>query len=127
MLFSINGDGSLKQVTAIPHEREYRVWRGRISNAEFKAIYDAIRHRVRGKEIDTAGWMPGSDWRGTPYQAIYEKACNRDFDSSRRFFGIIVWVVMLEHEEAWSFGRYKVRDVPIKSMTYFQIDVPTHV
>ena len=30
----------------------------------------------------------------------------------------------MEHPEAWSFGRYKLRDVEIRGLTYFRIGQP---
>ncbi len=38
------------------------------------------------------------------------------------FFGLILWQVILEHPDSWSFGRYELGDVPIEGMTYFRIN-----
>ena len=80
--------------------------------------------RISGSEIETSSWIPGSDWSGTVFQPIYEKACNQDESAAAKFFGLILWHVVMEHEEWWSFGRYKLGNIPIDGLTYFRIDKP---
>ena len=36
-----------------------------------------------GGEVATAGWLPGSDWTGTPFAPIYTKAAREDFTPFR--------------------------------------------
>lgn len=31
---------------------------------------------------------------------------------------------MIEHPEAWSFGRYELDGIPIEGLTYFRIEAP---
>ena len=40
-----------------------------------------------GAEIATAGWLPGSDCIGTPFEPIYTKVARGDFDRSATFLG----------------------------------------
>ncbi|WP_204318660.1 hypothetical protein, partial [Klebsiella aerogenes] len=65
-------------ITRVPYEREYKLFISRMTPAEIGAIKDALNAKIAGTEIQTAGWMPGFDWRGTAYQAIYEKAARQD-------------------------------------------------
>lgn len=123
MLYAISADG-LKQMTRIPHAPDYRRWRARLMQEEYDAIMAELERRIEGKEIDTSSWIPGANWTGTVFQPIYERACGRDFDAARRFFGLIVWEFFMDHrDDAWSFGRYELDDRPIEGMTYFKIDV----
>ena len=121
MLYSIDSE---KYITNIPYRENYDTWRCGLTDSEYQAITDELHSRINGKEIETSSWIPGSDWRGTVFQPIYEKACQHDADAAARFFGLIVWRVFMEHEETWSFGRYKLNKVPIKGLTYFRIEKP---
>lgn len=107
-----------------PHRREFDRWKSRLSNLEYQAIVDDLNSRIGGTEIQTSSWMPGSDWSGTVFQPIYEKACAFSEPSSALFFGLIVWVVFMERPEWWSFGRYEKDGIPISGITYFQIASP---
>ncbi|NTW54904.1 MAG: hypothetical protein HGB15_09155 [Chlorobaculum sp.] len=77
--------------------------------------------RIDGDKITTAGWIPGSDWRGTPFQVIYEKSCQFSHDEAAKCFGLMVWVTISEHPDYWAFGKYELNDIPIQSMTYFKV------
>ena len=119
MLYSLD---RFQQVTAVPHEREFRVWTLRLSSAEMKAIKGELNRRVDGGEVHTSSWMPGADWTGTVFQPIWEKACLKNVEAAAKCFGLILWQVMMERPEFWSFGRYKLRDLPIEGLTYFRIN-----
>lgn len=121
MLYSIDSDD---YISSIPHRRDYDRWRRGITDAEYQAIYDELNSRISGSEIETSSWIPGSDWTGTVFQPIYEKACQYDEGAAAKFFGLILWRVVMEHEEVWAFGRYKLGDIPIEGLTYFRIDRP---
>lgn len=121
MLYSIDTGSFIK---TIPHRKDYDRWRKSISDEDYQAIYDELRTLISGSEIKTSSWIPGSDWTGTVYEPIYFNACNEDEVASAKFFGLIVWHVFLEHEYVWSFGRYKLGDIPIAGLTYFRIHLP---
>ena len=121
MLYSVD-TGS--EITKIPHFRDYERWCSRLTDAEYNAIYDELMSRISGSEIETSSWIPGSDWTGTVFQPIYEKACNQDENAAAKFFGLILWHVVVEHDEWWSFGRFQIGDIPIDGLTYFRIDEP---
>ena len=77
-----------REVTRIPHVEFYNARISRLSPEQIQAIQEEILRRIDGDEITVAGWIPGSDWTRTPFQSIYEDACDRDYDSSRRYFGM---------------------------------------
>ena len=121
MLFSIDTDS---YVTKIPHKADYDRWRKGMSDSEYQAIYDELNSRITESEIETSSWIPGNDWTGTVYEPIYDKAGQYNEESAARFFGLILWHVVMEHDDVWSFGRYKLGDIPIEGLTYFRIDRP---
>jgi len=120
MLYSFDS-GYIK---GIPHRREFDIFRSRLTDEQYQAIFDELNSRVGTDEIDTSSLMPGADWTGTVFQPIYDVACRNDFDASAKFFALILWHVILEREEVWSFGRYEKSGVPIEGMTYFRIFDP---
>jgi len=67
----------------------------------------------------TSSFIPGSDW-GYPLYYIYE-ACNKDYDSSALFFGLLMWVAVMKNSNDWSFMKYDEKN--IKGMTYFRITI----
>jgi hypothetical protein len=94
------------------------------SVAEFDAMVARIDQLIdeAGAEIATAGWLPGSDWRGTPFQPIYEKAAREDFGRSAMFFGQLVWYTVMRRLERWGSGRYQVDGRDIGSRMYFRLN-----
>ena len=99
--------------------------RSRLSEDEFDAIVSHINELIdaAGKEIATAGWLPGNDWSKTPLQAIFEKASRRNYDLSAKFFGLLVWHTVAERPETWASGKYQVDGRDIGSRTYFRVDL----
>jgi hypothetical protein len=94
-----------------------------MSQAELKAIKAWLNARISTHDIHTSSWIPGSDWTGTVFLPIWEKACLKNVSEAAKCFGLILWEVMMERPEAWSFGRYKLNEVPIEGMTYFRIEL----
>jgi hypothetical protein len=119
MLYTIDKE----PIEYIPYTHNYNLWRSRLTVAEYDAIVNELNGRVNQGPIHTSSWIPGSDWTGTVFQPIYEKACNHNEDLSGRCFGLFLWVVMMERPEAWAFGRYEKDNIPIRGLTYFRIDI----
>jgi hypothetical protein len=109
-----------KQVTRMPYANEYEAFMSRLSHDEIDSIKAALNQKIEGTEIQTAGWMPGNNWEGTPFQPIYEKAARRDFKAAARCFGLMVWEVFMERPETWTSGRFEKDGEPIGSRTYFR-------
>lgn len=120
MIYSINSNKYIRQ---IPHEADFRRWRGRITDAEFAAIQAELQARIDGGEIHTSSWIPGNDWTGTVYDPIYRKACDGDTVASGKCFGLFLWVTLMDHADVWAFGRYEKDGVPIEGLTYFKLGV----
>jgi hypothetical protein len=96
-----------KSIAKVPYEAEYRSFMSRMTPDEIRAIKGALNDMIDGDDIHTAGWMPGSDWTGTPFQAIYEKAAWKSYSGAARCFGLMVWEVFMERPEKWTSGRFE--------------------
>ncbi len=108
-------------IISVPYAHEYQTFLSRMTAVEIHAIEDALNAKIDADRIHTAGWMPGSDWTGTPFQAIYEKAARRSFEAAARCFGLIVWDVFMKRPEKWTSGRFEKDGEQIGSRTYFRI------
>lgn len=121
MIYSIESSSYIKN---IPHLDDYRRWKKGLTNTEYQDIYSELLQRIDGSQIETSSWIPGSDWTGTVFQPIYENGCHCDERAAAKFFGLVLWHVIMDHEQVWAFGRYKLGDIPIEGLTYFRIDKP---
>jgi hypothetical protein len=121
MLIDIDTNESINWV---PHQREFDTLRSRLSGAEFEAMVNRINELIdeAGSEIATAGWLPGSDWTGTPFEPIYTQAAREDFERSAKFFGQLVWFTIMTRSERWGSGRYELDGKDIGSRTYFRLN-----
>lgn len=106
-------------IDRIPYKNDYNRWIARLNDEQIQMIRCEILLLISGDEIVTAGWLPGDDWTGSPFQSIYDIACNSDYDQSAKFFGLMVWTTLMDHEYYWGFGHYELNGIPIRSMTYF--------
>lgn len=109
-----------KEITYIPYEKDYRRFMSLMTREEIDRIEAALNDLIDGTEIQTAGWMPGHNWIGTPYEPIYTKAARRNYELSAQCFGLMVWVVFMKRPERWTSGRFEKDGEPIGSRTYFQ-------
>lgn len=110
-------------ITTVPFEDTFTALRSRLTTDEFQDAVDHINSLINsaGREIATAGWLPGKEWDGTPFAPIYWKAARQDYSVAARFFGQLVWFTVMGRDEAWSSGRYKVDGRDIGSRTYFRV------
>jgi hypothetical protein len=83
----------------IPHRASYDAWRKQLTPAEYDAIFDELDRRVSKGDVHTSSWIPGANWMGTVFQPIYDKACHYDEEAAAKFYGLILWHVMLERDE----------------------------
>ena len=121
MLYSID---SGKYVKSLPHKRDFENWKKHLSGSDYAKVIDAINAKVDANDINTAGWIPGSDWTDTAFEPLYY-ACGRNKVQAGMFFGLIVFNVLLHRpDKVWGFGKFEKNGVPISSMTYFVLDNP---
>lgn len=117
MLYALENHG-LREITSIPHEAEFRHWMSRLSALHYHDIREELRRRIDSGTIHTSSWIPGSNWAGTAFLPLYE-ACGGDEKAAGRFFGIILWKLIMEDHRHWSFGNYEKDGVAIQGKTYF--------
>jgi hypothetical protein len=79
-------------VKRIPRRKDFELIESRLSPSEFNSIIETLDRQIDGKEIHTSGWMPGSDWTGTPYQVLHEKAGYFDQGLAGKMFGLMVFM-----------------------------------
>jgi hypothetical protein len=123
MLYSVP---DMKRIDSVPYFQDYLHLRhalDRIDPTAFDRIHAVLLQNFNGKEIDTSSWIPGADWTGTVYDPIYH-ACGQDQEAAARFFGLIVWQVVMDHPDCWASGRYEKDGLPLRGRTYFRIDCP---
>lgn len=103
MLYSIDKG---RYMDFIPYEEEFRIWRRRLTDEQYHRIYEDLNQRIASNEIHTSSWMPGSDWSQTVFDPIYNVACQCNEEAAAKFFGLILWVVVKDRPDVWSYGRY---------------------
>jgi len=119
MLYSIDSNS---YVWTIPHREDFDIWRCRLPDDEYDAITAELASRLVGDEIQTAHWIPEGDWSGTIFAPIYTTACRLDSKAAEKFFGLILWSLLIEHEAVWGFGRYTKDSIQIdEGLTYFRL------
>jgi hypothetical protein len=62
-------------------------------------IKDRINEMIDSGEIHTTSWMPGADWRGTPFQESFEIGARFNEELAAKMFGLTCWVVFQERPE----------------------------
>lgn len=110
---------SHKEFKKTPYPETFRLL-NKMSEVQLSAARDALNDMIEGDEIHTAGWMPGSDWTGTPFQPIYEIAANRDYSMAAKLFGLLVFETFMNRDEKWYTLRAEKDGYPIGSRTYFK-------
>ena len=98
MLYSTETKTYIKK---IPYKTDFDRLRNKLSDNEYRAICDELNQKIDGDEIHTSSWILGSDWSGTVYDPIY-RAANEDEELAGKYFGLIMWVVMMNHPLTWS-------------------------
>ncbi|WP_438042983.1 hypothetical protein [Sorangium sp. So ce128] len=114
---------SQKTIRHVPYGDQFEILRRRLTGAEFQAMVDRINELIDagGAQVATAGWLPGNDWDGTPFEPIYTKAARQNYELSARFFGQLVWYTIMQRPERWASGRFEKDGEDIGSRTYFRV------
>ena len=121
MIYSLNSE---KYIETIPYYDQYKSCRSRLRNKDYEAIKSHLKNLIIDSEIQTSSWIPGADWTGSVFEPIYADACFCDPALSAKFFGQLLWEVVMEDSQTWSFGRYEKDGIPIEGLTYFVLSNP---
>ena len=95
----------------------------RLSAGELSGVRLALDARIHGSRIETSSWIPGSDWRQTPYQPIFDKAARSNYDLSAMMFGLMVWEAFERHPDDWYTTRFSAGGEEDRFRVYFKSDV----
>jgi hypothetical protein len=114
-----------KPITRMPFAKEFQTLRERLTADEFNAAVSRVNELIDagGAEIATAGWLPGSDWRGTVFFPIFTNGTKENYEKAAQLFGLLVWHVVMQRQEQWGSGRYEKNGKDIGSRTYFRLGV----
>jgi hypothetical protein len=99
----------------MPYAAQFYAWMSRLTPAEIAAARAAISAKIDGGDIHTAGWMPGNDWTGTPFEPLFTKAARRNRAASGLCFRLLVWPVFAERPERWASGRFEMDGSPSRA------------
>jgi hypothetical protein len=116
MIFDVHKN---KIIDSIPHIESFELIQMTLTEQEIQSIEDEINTKLDKVNIVNAGFMPGSDWRGTPFQVLFDRTADKNFRFASLLFGLMVWVTIQKREDLWSFGNYHPYDL---AKTYFRID-----
>lgn len=115
-----SGDVVVGVLTRGERGRTFQLALSRLSETEVADIRATLDARIAGSRIETASWIPGSDWRGTPYQAIYEQAAQGNPDLAGRMFGLFAWEAFERHPVDWYTERFSMGGEDDRFRVYFQ-------
>lgn len=118
MIIDIN-TGKEKKV--IPHRSEFDIWMGKLNTEQYTKIEEELNNMIDGEQVHTSGWMPGSNWEGTVFEPIYI-ALGKNKKKAALFFGLIVYKIFMDREDAWACGKFELNGKAIGSLTYFKVN-----
>ena len=120
MLFSVD---SGKYVEKMPHKSEFNSWMKKLSPVDYGKIVSELEKKIGANDVNTSSWIPGSKWEGTVYEPIYH-ACADNKEEAGKFFGLILFDLLMKRTDVWGFGKYENHGVTIKGTTYFILSNP---
>lgn len=116
MLFSIDDN----QVNGIPRRRQeqWNLWRGNIPNSDYEQIVDQINDFCDGHSHFISSFIPKQIWGNQTCQPLLD-ACNQSAENAGFFFGLIVWMTLIQRDDEWIFKLADNED-DIQGTTYWQ-------
>ena len=119
MLFTMEG----KKIKKVPYLNDFKRWRKNISDSDYNAVVDALNTHIDGDRIHTSSFIPGHNWAGTVYESIW-RACNQNDKQAALFYGLILFQVMIDHDDQWIFGKFEKDGKSLRGTTYFKPERP---
>lgn len=104
------------------HSNNFYSWMKILSCDEYEKIVKTLNNMIDGDEIHTSGCMPGSNWVGTVFEPIF-KGMRKDEKRAALFWGLIVYKVFMDREDAWACGRFEMNGQSIGSLIYFRVNI----
>lgn len=110
-----------KLMEYLPHGEEFARKRANLSDEDYYAVIDKINEYCDTHETVKCVYFAPGDWTPTVFQALYE-ACGKNAEDAAMFLGQILWVVLQERDDDWSFYREESIGDNIQGMKYFRIN-----
>jgi hypothetical protein len=117
-------DGNGLEMTHIPHQDKCDRWREELDEEDFNEAVASINEYIDNSVGSfTANVIAESDWTETPYHALLYPACNDSQEDFRELFWQIVWHVLMERKDDWTFSRPDKNLRDLKEVTFFRRNV----
>lgn len=100
--------------------RTFKLALSRMQPNDVLAVRNALDHRIAGSRIETSAWIPGADWRGTPWQPIYDDGAAQSSDLAAMMFGLFVWEAFERHPLDWYTQRFSMGGDDDRFRVYFR-------
>lgn len=78
-------------------------------------IFEYLDGLIESGSIHTSSWLPGSDWRETPLQIIFEKATRYSEQQAGWCFGLMLMERIIKRPEQW----YCKKDIEVAEGTIY--------
>jgi len=117
VLYSIEQDSL---VSAFPDRARFEKWKAQLTAEEIISIQREFNRRMGTSELRIGGWLPAGNWAGTPFEPIL-RACDGDETMANRFFGLLIWEMLMKHPDTWAFGRVFRGEKNIEYLTYYRL------
>lgn len=108
-------DGEL--ITHVAYEIQFKKRMESIDQKDYHIIIEELNRVIDRGDVHTSSWIPGSDWRGTLYEPIWI-ACRKNNVEAAKFYGQILYKVIMDRPEEWYFGSYP----HARGKTYFKME-----
>lgn len=116
---------TLKEETNVAvgeRRRFFEEHKSRLTDDELDAIYDYINEKI--DEKINGYFVPGFDaagsWQGTPLQAIYDNACDKNKENSGFLYGLLAKETIINRNDIWYFTRQVSNGRDIETNQYFK-------
>ncbi|WP_218976419.1 hypothetical protein [Bacillus sp. CD3-1a] len=111
MLSTVEG----KPIYRVAYENDFNERMKNLNRKHYDAIVDELNKVIDTSNVHTSSWIPGHNWKGTVYQPIWE-ACKFNDGEAAKFYGQILYKVIIDRPEVWYFGTYP----HARGKTYFR-------
>lgn len=105
-----------EMITTVAYASTFKKRMQHLDPEDHRIIVEELNRIIDGGDVHTSSWIPGSDWRGTLYEPIWI-SCRQNSTEAAKFYGQILYQVMMDRPEAWGFGNYS----DAKGKTYFRL------
>lgn len=96
---------SSKQIHDTRHEQKFAQWCSRLTYEQTTAIRAELQKLLSSRSEFVSSELAGSTWKGTPFQAIHDHACQGDSKQAGLCIGVFIWEAAQIHPERWTIEK----------------------